>query len=127
MAKNDETKRGQWTQIQKELTRAASVKFSRQWLASRNIKQSKCSCDVHSNTYPSIFHTRSILQYIYIYQHEKHLLLFCLRKIIVEVKHLYLEKWFNPLCPRPPVTTRSFSLPRDPRPPCSSQLADTPH
>ena len=34
---------------------------------------------------------------------------------------------FNPLGPRPPVTARSFSLPRNPRPPGNGRLADAPY
>ena len=34
---------------------------------------------------------------------------------------------FNPLGPRPPVTTRSFALPRNPRLPGSGRLADAPY
>ena len=122
--------RKQWDQTwpmdpnQKELTRAASVKFSRQWLASCNANRANAHVMYIQILYTLIFNTQSILQYTY--QHEKHLLWFCLRKIIVEVKYLYLEMWFNPLCPRPPVTAHSFSFPHDPRPPRSSQLADTP-
>ena len=34
---------------------------------------------------------------------------------------------FNRLCPRPPVTARSFSLPRDPRLPSSGRLVQILH
>ena len=37
------------------------------------------------------------------------------------------EPQINPLGPRPPVTAHSFSLPRNPRPPGSGQLADAPY
>ena len=38
-----------------------------------------------------------------------------------------IDNLFNPLGPRPPVTTCSFALPHNPRPPGSSRLADAPY
>ena len=42
-------------------------------------------------------------------------------------KERFQKMVFNPLGPRPPVTARSFSLPKTPRPPGSSRLADAPY
>ena len=45
----------------------------------------------------------------------------------VRVSHLLAFISLNPLGPRPPVTTRSFALPQNPRPPGSGWLADDPN